>query len=105
MSLSLVARLLGPGNGLSSGVYGVRIDDVNGDGQKEIWCGDAAGHLYLFQRLAGTFRCVFRSDDLAPYVGYHNNLFPIKNGAGKTVRLAAVSPGYVMLFSVKWWLL
>lgn len=30
-----------------------------------------------------------------------NNLFPVKNGAGKTIRLVVVSAGYVMAFDVK----
>ncbi len=95
--------LLGLGNGIGSGVTGVKIDDVNGVGDKEIWCSDAVGHIYLF-RHAGSLGwiCLYRSGDLGIYPGCYNNIFPIKGGPGDllTVKLAVVSPGYVMLFDV-----
>jgi hypothetical protein len=41
-----------------------------------------------------------RSPDLGCFPGLYNNLFPLKNVAGKTVRLIVVSTGYVMEFAV-----
>ncbi len=97
--------LWGAGQGIGSGVTGVKIDDVDGDGTNEIWCSDAVGHVYLFVHDDPTppnWRCRYRSDDLGVYPGFYNNLFPIKGGVDgrQTVKLAVVSPGYVMLFSV-----
>ncbi len=99
----------GSGKGIGSGVTGVKIDDVNGDGTNEIWCSDALGHIYLFRWRVNPspskWVCFFRSDDLGSYPGCYNNLFPIKkldtaDNKVKTVKLAVVSPGYVMLFQV-----
>ncbi len=103
--------LLGTGNGIGPGVLGVRIDDVDGDGTNEIWCCDAVGHVYLFRYLVSVpvgspwavgWNCVYRSGDLGIYPGFYNNLFPIKGGVDgrQTVKLAVVSPGYVMAFGV-----
>ncbi len=109
--------LWGLGEGIGSGVTGVKIDDVNGDGTNEIWCSDAAGHIYLFRNYPASppppsgrnvgWNCVYRSADLGVYPGFYNNLFPIKDtvdfsGTSRTatVKLAVVSPGYVMLFKV-----
>jgi len=33
-------------------------------------------------------------------VWFFNNLFPVKDASGQTVRLVAVSPGYVRAFDV-----
>jgi hypothetical protein len=90
----------GSGNGIGSGVTGVRIDDVNADGVKEIWCSDAIGHLYLFSHKAGPWTCVYKSADLCAYPGSYNNIFPIKNSGAPTTKLAVVAPGYVIEFSV-----
>ena len=98
--------LLGAGNGIGAGVTGVKIDDVNGDGTNEIWCGDAVGHLYLFKwdpanPAANKWRCIYRSKDLGLFPGCYNHLFPIKDSTtGKTEKLLVVSPGYVMLFDL-----
>ena len=89
-----------PRAGIGSGVSGVKIDDVNGDGVKEIWCGDAVGHVYLFSQKNGPWTLVYRSKDLCPYPGFYNNLHPIKDAVGKTVKLLVNSPGYAMLFQV-----
>lgn len=87
-----------------------RIDDVDDDGQAEIWAGDAAGHLYLFRwDVAGQqWTTFYRSQDLGPCPGIYNNLFPVKqfvdvqgNPVGPTVKLLALSPGYVMAFNVR----
>jgi hypothetical protein len=102
------AQLGGPGAGIGAGVIGVKIDDVNNDGQKEIWCGDGIGHLYLFRRDpgSGVWTCIYRSGDLGCFPGAYNNIHPIKETStssanyGKTVRLLVSSPGYVMLFQV-----
>jgi hypothetical protein len=101
--------LCGPGQGIGSGVTGVKIDDVDGDGTKEIWCSDAAGHLYLFSQHAAQptphvvpWYCLFRSDDLCPYPGFYNQIFPVKDAQGHTVRLVVVAPGYVLGFDVHW---
>ena len=91
---------LNPGEGLGAGVFGVKIDDVNNDGSPEIWCGDAVGHIYLFKQDNGVWSTVYRSDPLGAYAGYYNNIFPIKDTAGNTNRLAVVSCGYVMAFDV-----
>lgn len=95
--------LFGARQGISSGVFGVKLDDVDGDGDNEIWCGDAAGRIYLFGNDVSPnagWRCVYRSDVVAPYVGCYNNLHPIKGEAGETVKLLAQSPGYLTLFEV-----
>ncbi len=95
--------LVGPGNGISSGVFGVKLDDVDGDGDKEIWCGDAAGRIYLFGNDEGPvagWRCIFRSGIVARYTGAYNNLHPVKGEAGVTVKLLVQAPGYLTLFSV-----
>lgn len=93
--------LMGAGFGIGSGVTGVKIDDVDNDGDKEIWCGDAAGYIYLFAKdAAGGWHCVDRSGSFATYPGFYNNLHPIKTAAGKTTKLLVQSPGYTMLFSV-----
>ncbi len=92
--------LLGAGFGIGSGVTGVKIDDVNGDGTKEIWCSDAAGYLYLFQKDAFGWHCVYRSESFGSYPGFYNNLHPIKGPAGTTTKLIVQSPGYALLFSV-----
>ncbi len=95
--------LFGPGNGIGSGVFGVKIDNVDGVGRGEVWCGDAAGYIYLFgydaSPVAG-WRCVYRSERLCPYPGAYNNIHPIKGAEGKTVKLLVQAPGYLMLFSV-----
>ncbi len=90
----------GPGGGLGAGVSGVRVDDVDGDGVAEIWCGDAVGHVWLFRRTGSEWKTYFRSADLGVSPGVYNNLFPIKDAKGRTVRLVVVSAGYVMAFEV-----
>ena len=103
--------LAGPGRGIGAGVTGVRIDDVDGDGEAEIWCSDAAGYIYLFGRdSSGTWRCAWRSDDLCAYPGFYNNLHPIKGEGNVTTKLVVQSPGYFFVFSVDpgaittpWW--
>jgi len=98
------------GSGLGSGVFGVKIDDVDADGKPEIWCTDATGHVYLFH-YGGTpadWRCLYRSRDLGTYPGNYNTIFPVKDvdedGDGyqdePTVRLVVVSSGYVYCFNV-----
>ena len=97
--------LCGQGQGIGSGVTGVKIDDVDGDGRNEIWAGDAVGHIYLFRRHAGTslaWSCIFRSDDLGAYVGRYNGIYPIKDLAGHTARLVIMTAGYVYAFDVAW---
>lgn len=89
-----------PGSGLSSGVFGVKIDDVDGDGQAEIWAGDANGALHLFQKQGATWTRVFQSEDLAPYAGWWNGIFPIKGVSGVTVGLVLRTTGYWMMFEV-----
>ncbi len=103
--------LAGPGLGISSGVTGVKIDDVDGDGDSEIWCSDATGYLYLFAKDdSEVWHCVYRSDDLCAYPGFYNNLHPIKGEDGETMKLAVQSPGYFFVFAVDsdaitadWW--
>ncbi|MBL8840640.1 MAG: hypothetical protein JNL90_03820 [Planctomycetes bacterium] len=90
----------GPGGGIGAGISGVMVDDVDGDGVAEIWCGDAVGHVWLFRRTGGKWSTFFRSADLAVSPGAYNNLFPIKDAQGRTVRLLVVSAGYVMAFDV-----
>ncbi len=94
------------GAGIGASVFGVKIDDVDNDGTKEIWCTDQF-HVYLFYKTAsgggtstGTWKVATRTADLGCFPGSYNNLFPLKNAAGKTVRLVVVSPGYVMEFTV-----
>ncbi len=89
------------GAGIGASVFGVRIDDVDNDGTREIWCTDQL-HVYLFYKDAtnGTWKVATRSPDLGCFPGLYNNLFPFKNVAGKTVRLLVVSTGYVMEFAV-----
>lgn len=95
------SNFLNPGTGLSSAICGVRIDDVDFDGTKEIWCCDAL-HVYLFQwnATSGAYECVCQSPDLGQFPGVYNNLFPIKGEDRKTHKLIVVSPGYVMEFTV-----
>ena len=81
------------------------IDDVNNDGYPEIWCGDAL-HLWLFYLdMNDKWKVFARSGDLGLAVGTFNNIFPMKNGAGKTERVIVVSAGYVMDFTVDYTLL
>jgi hypothetical protein len=104
--------LCGAGDGIGAGVTGVKIDDVNGDGVKEIWCGDALGHLYLFGQhdasgAAVGWHCLYRSEDLCCYPGFYNQIFPVKYvdpTTGKTItnKLIVNAPGYLMEFSVDW---
>ncbi|MEW6745432.1 MAG: hypothetical protein AB1486_21990 [Planctomycetota bacterium] len=83
------------------GVLGVKIDDINGDGKPEIWCGDGLGYLYALARdPGGTWRCFWRSKGLGAYPGYYNTIFPIKEPDGSTSFLAVVTPGYVYRFTV-----
>jgi hypothetical protein len=46
-----------PRSGLNSGVFGVRIDDVNNDGRNEIWAGDASGCRATSRRSSSITRC------------------------------------------------
>ncbi|MSR46684.1 MAG: hypothetical protein EXS13_06425 [Planctomycetes bacterium] len=89
------------GAGIGAPVFGVKIDDVDNDGTKEIWCTDQF-HVYLFYKdvTSGTWKVATRSADLGCFHGSYNNLFPFKNAAGETVRLVVVSPRYVMEFTV-----
>ena len=92
-----------PATGLSSGVFGVKVDDVNDDGQAEIWAGDANGALHLFEFVGGQWTRIYQSEDLAPYAGWWNGIFPIKDGAGgtgQTVGLILRTTGYWMGFHV-----
>lgn len=83
------------------GVTGVKIDNVDGDDDNEIWCTDATGYIYLFAKDTNDdWGCVYRSDDYCAYPGFYNNLHPVKDGAGKTVKLAVQAPGYFFLFDV-----
>jgi len=92
--------------GIGSGVFGVKIDNVNGGsgnpGRPEIWATDATGHVYLFHydTPQSSWKCLYRSRDLGPYPGLYNNLYPIKNSAGNTVKLIVISSGYVYCFNV-----
>jgi hypothetical protein len=90
-----------PGDGIGAAVFGVKIDDVDNDGTKEIWCTDQF-HVYLFHfdATSGLWKVATRSADLGCFPGSYNNLFPFKNAAGETVKLVVVSPGYVMEFEV-----
>ena len=90
-----------PGSGLGSSVFGVRIDDVDADGQAEIWCGDNL-HLYLFRKNGSSWDLAARTDHLGMVPGQYNNIFPIKDAGGHTVRVVAASSGYVMAFDVDW---
>jgi hypothetical protein len=92
--------LLGAGNGIGAGVTGIRIDDVNNDGVKEIWCTDAIGHVYLFRMTNGNWSCFYRSTDLGACPGLYNQIYVMKNNAHKTTKLILVSSGYVMAFTV-----
>jgi hypothetical protein len=81
-------------------VLGVKIDDVDNDGKKEIWCCDQL-HLYLFYEdpVLG-WKVATRTEDLGCFPGMYNNIFPFKDEQGRTVRLVVVSFGYVMEFTV-----
>ncbi len=96
-------ELVGTRHGTSA-VAGIKIDDVNGDGVNEVWAGDAAGFLYLFEydAVLDEWNAVYRSECLGAYPGYFNNIFPIKGPKGQTVKLAVLSSGYVMAFDVDW---
>ncbi|MFO0981542.1 MAG: hypothetical protein U1E76_07275 [Planctomycetota bacterium] len=87
---------------MTSGFFGVKIDDVNGDGHNEIWVGDAAGHLYLLYRpsAGAPFQCFFRSRSLGAFAGLYNQIFPIKDAQHKTTHLILFTAGYVYRFSV-----
>ena len=43
---------------------------------------------------------VDRSSIEAKYAGFYNNLHPVKDSTGRTVKLLVQSPGYLMLVSV-----
>jgi hypothetical protein len=98
--------LCGTGQGIGSGVAGVKLDDVKGNGHFEIWCTDALGHVYLFSQwdslnnVQVPWHCVFRSDDHVPFAGFYNNIYPVKGGQGQTKMLVLVSPGYVVAYGV-----
>jgi hypothetical protein len=88
---------------LGSGIFGVRVDDVDDDGDLEIWCGDAAGHIHLFNRgPGGGWVRMSTNADIGMYPGHYNNIYPLKDlpESGETTRLVVVSPGYVSMFSV-----
>ena len=92
-----------PRSGLGCGILGVKIDDVNNDGVPEIWASDAIGHLYLFQQDSnGDWETLYRSQDLSPYAGLYQNIYPVKDPEdnNKTKRLFVVSGGYIMGFKV-----
>ena len=91
---------VGPRSGIGSGVFGVALDDVDGDGQHEIWCGDASGRIYLFQRRDGVWQGVYRSAMLGVYAGLYNGIFPVKDADGRTVKLVVRTAGYVRHFDV-----
>jgi hypothetical protein len=97
--------VMGDGEGITSGVLGVKLDDVDGDGDPEIWVGDGAGYLYLFHKIGSTWRGFYRSPNLGAYPGFFNNIFPIKDANGRTTRLILASSGYIMAFDVDWQLL
>jgi hypothetical protein len=97
--------VMGNGNGVTSGVLGVKVDDVDGDGSPEIWAGDGAGYLYLFRKQGIRWKGFYRSPNLGAYPGHYNNIFPIKDASGHTTRLILTSPGYIMAFDVDWQLL
>jgi len=46
------------------------------------------------------WKCLYRSRDLGPYPGIYNNLYPIKDSTGKTVKLVLLSAGYGYCFNV-----
>lgn len=93
-------ELLGAGSGIGAGVTGIRIDDVNNDGVKEIWCTDAIGHVYLFRMTNGNWSCFYRSTDLGACPGLYNQIYVMKNSFLKTTKLILLSSGYVMVFTV-----
>ena len=89
-----------PRDGIGACVFGVKIDDVNNNGTKEIWCCDQL-HLYLFYKDATLgWRVATRTADIGCFPGCFNNIFPIKNDQNQTVKLIVASPGYVMEFTV-----
>jgi len=101
--------LPGSGQRIGSGVFGVKIDDVDADGQPEIWCGDAAGHLYLFRwdAASSAWKTAYKSECLAAFMGAFNRIIPFKEGldptgnpAGRTTKLIVMSSGYVYAFAV-----
>jgi hypothetical protein len=89
---------------LSSGVFGVKVDDIDANGEPEMWVGDAVGHLYAlrFNRSSKKWEAFYRSPGLGVYPGVYNNIYPIKDADGHTVMLVVFTPGYVYRFAVKW---
>lgn len=93
--------MMGIRQGIGSGVAGVKLDDVDGDGTKEIWCGDAIGYMYLFYRDGSNdWHCAYRSSNLGAYPGINGNIYPVKDHQGRTVELVVVGSGYVNRFEV-----
>jgi hypothetical protein len=90
----------------AAGVLGVVLDDINGDGKNEIWCGDGLGYLYVFARDdGGVWRLIFRTRGLGPYPGYYNKIFPgevdPRSETSVTTHLAVVTPGTIYRFEVR----
>ncbi|MEW6741844.1 MAG: hypothetical protein AB1486_03710 [Planctomycetota bacterium] len=93
--------------GFTSGLFGVKIDDIDGDGDFEIWCGDAAGFVYAlyFDATASrTWKCFYRTESLGTYAGAYNTIFAIKEDPedphSRTKNLVVFTSGYVYRFDV-----
>jgi hypothetical protein len=56
--------------------------------------------LYLFEKNGTTWERIFKSEDIAPYAGWWNGIYPIKGTAGETVGLVLRTTGYWMAFHV-----
>jgi hypothetical protein len=90
---------------ITSGIFGIKVDDIDGDGTKEIWVGDAIGYLYAVQVVDKqnlTLRSFYRSKGLGVYAGLYNNIFPVKEDGVHTNKLVVFTSGYAYRFSVAW---
>ncbi|MFO0981672.1 MAG: hypothetical protein U1E76_07955 [Planctomycetota bacterium] len=100
----------------SSGLSGVKVDNVDDDAQHktEIWCGDATGYLYCLGRnpnapFNNQYVAFFRSAGMGCYPGIYNKLVPVKKtvtiqGVQRTVteQLIVFTPGYGYRFQVNY---
>ncbi|MEW6741255.1 MAG: hypothetical protein AB1486_00725 [Planctomycetota bacterium] len=96
----------GPGP-FGAGVFGVKIDDIDGDGNAEIWCTDARGYLHaLWHRPStGEWECFWRTEGLGMYAGMYNKIYVYPEVNPQTLvletkRLVVHTPGYVYRFEV-----